>query len=370
MIDKEKLKQMPKIFFYCVLMIIIWPVGAFLILRDKQIEKTLRIVEACCCFVLWIFFLLFMYNKSMDRGTELNEDLGVFVESSIEFETLKEEMQQAETGTDFMESYEAGDLIDLPDDFEILDKVQLNELPDMNELTNVEEEAVVSIGAETIEAVVYGNYESVSSVYINLDAYVITDLRQLIVRNQYFNDKWEVIYINDAENGKLYYPITSKEAFDYISGEMVVQKETEETENDTEGETESTENKTWYVNELEINGVPIVDSTINEMIAGYDYIKDISIEVDESGKEINIAVQISASTSVETAKMAGEDVARYLSAQASWATNSWRDYEAPGSNDLGSLYEEYNLLIYVDDSFGNFNLYGAKVTSAKKIIWR
>lgn len=54
LIDKEKLKQFPKIILYCAIMIVIWPIGAFLMLRDKQIDRQLRILESVCCFVLWI----------------------------------------------------------------------------------------------------------------------------------------------------------------------------------------------------------------------------------------------------------------------------------------------------------------------------
>lgn len=128
--------------------------------------------------------------------------------------------------------------------------------------------------------------------------------------------------------------------------------------------------KTWYLNEMEFDGVLITESTASEMAEGYDYIKDVYIEVDEDGREIDIIVQVESSTDIDTAKMAGEDVARYLAAQASYSTNSYREYKIPGSDNLGSLYDRYNLLLYIDDGEGKFNIYGAKVTSSDKITWR
>lgn len=150
--------------------------------------------------------------------------------------------------------------------------------------------------------------------------------------------------------------------------ESVPPEESMETQNE-ESETEKSE-KTWNLSELKIDGELITESTVTEMVEGYDYITDVHIEVNESRQEISITVQVISSASVDTAKMAGEDVARYFAAQASWSTNSYRDYKTPGSNDFGSLYGRYNLLLYVDDGNNGFNLYGAKATTANSIIWR
>ena len=63
--------------------------------------------------------------------------------------------------------------------------------------------------------------------------------------------------------------------------------------------------------------------------------------------EIDIVVQVPSVVDDDTAKMAGEDVARYLAAQASWANDY---YKQPGSDDIGSLY-------------------GAKAKNANSIHW-
>ena len=96
----------------------------------------------------------------------------------------------------------------------------------------------------------------------------------------------------------------------------------------------------------------------------YDYIKDVTIQVDKD--EIDIVVQVPSVVDDDTAKMAGEDVARYLAAQASWANDY---YKQPSSDDIGSLYDRYTLMLYVDDGYKNFDLYGAKAKNANSIHW-
>ena len=96
----------------------------------------------------------------------------------------------------------------------------------------------------------------------------------------------------------------------------------------------------------------------------YDYIKDVTIQVDKD--EIDIFVQVPSAVTEDAAKMAGEDVARYLAAQASWANDY---YKQPGSDDIGSLYDRYTLMLYVDDGYKDFDLYGAKAKNANSIHW-
>lgn len=107
----------------------------------------------------------------------------------------------------------------------------------------------------------------------------------------------------------------------------------------------------------------IITSTEKDM-REYDYIKDVTIQVDKD--EIDIFVQVPSAVTEDTAKMAGEDVARYLAAQASWANDY---YKQPGSDDIGSLYDRYTLMLYVDDGYKDFDLYGAKAKNANSIHW-
>lgn len=120
---------------------------------------------------------------------------------------------------------------------------------------------------------------------------------------------------------------------------------------------------TLDVSELTFDGESIITSAEKDMCK-YDYIKDVTIQVDKD--EIDIVVQVPSAVDDDTAKMAGEDVARYLAAQASWANDY---YKQPGSDDIGSLYDRYTLMLYVDDGYKNFELYGAKAKNANSIHW-
>ncbi len=131
--------------------------------------------------------------------------------------------------------------------------------------------------------------------------------------------------------------------------------------------TETTSLMTRNVSELQYQDISITEATKRDMVDGYDYIKDIYIEIDEKKMEIKIVVQIASSSDKNTAKMAGEDVARYLASLANWS-NSY--YDGPNKDDIGGIYHYYTLTLYVDDGSQNFNLYGAKTKIGKKITWR
>ena len=109
----------------------------------------------------------------------------------------------------------------------------------------------------------------------------------------------------------------------------------------------------------------IIDVAVRDM-KEYDYIKDVYIEVDEKECLISIVVQVQSYVEEDIAKMAGEDVARYLAALANF-TNS--KYKMPGIDDIGGIYEKYDLLMYIDDGYHNFDIYAGKVTTADRIYW-
>lgn len=135
--------------------------------------------------------------------------------------------------------------------------------------------------------------------------------------------------------------------------------------NDIEERADTLESETNGISKLTFLDENILDVTINDM-KKYDYIKDVYIEVKESENRINIVVQVPAAVREDVAKMAGEDVARYLAFMASCADH---DYAMPSSDDIGGIYELYDLLIYIDDGNKTFDIYGAKVTSSNKITW-
>lgn len=123
--------------------------------------------------------------------------------------------------------------------------------------------------------------------------------------------------------------------------------------------------KTKKASKLKFDGESIIDSTVS-LMKEYDYIRDVYIDVIEDEKKINIAIQVPSATDFDVAKMAGEDTARYLASLAAYANDY---YEVPGVDSIGSLYDRYSLLIYIDDGYGNFDIYGAKVPTAKSITW-
>lgn len=165
---------------------------------------------------------------------------------------------------------------------------------------------------------------------------------------------------------------TEKNISEVNEKEIQEQEETESTINEVLSETEEIEEISSLditikkVSELTFDGESVIDVAVRDM-KEYEYIKDVYIEIDESEKQINIVVQIPSETDADTGRMAGEDVARYLASLASWSNES---YSGPSSDDLGGIYNKYDLLIYVDDGNHSFDIYGAKVTAARKITWR
>lgn len=169
---------------------------------------------------------------------------------------------------------------------------------------------------------------------------------------------------NQAEQEKAKKKQEEKEAKEKAEQEAKEKAATEKAKKEKQKKAKKNELK--KVSNLKFDGEPIIDSTI-EFMKEYEYVKDIYIEAKEDEEKINIAVQVPSATDFDVAKMAGEDAARYLASVASYA-NSY--YEVPGVDSIGSLYNKYSLLIYIDDGYGNFNIYGAKVTTAKDITWR
>ena len=249
----------------------------------------------------------------------------------------------------------------VPSDFVLATEEELSLITDAETLVNEMDSALESIGVQEILSTTYGNYEKVGSV-IMVDVYVVTDLRKLIVKTQYLNERWCVVYIDNAENGNMYYPTTAKNVYDYISGKLINSEE----ENQPATEGGNLDVATQRISELEISGEKITDITTKDM-KKYDYVKDIYISIDESNNDVNITVQVPSATDKDTAKIAGEDVARYLAAMAGNA-NSY--FKQPSSGYLGGIYDRYDLLIYVDDGYNNLDLYGAKVTTSDKITWK
>lgn len=291
--------------------------------------------------------------------------------------------------------------VELPEGFEPVSEAQGEELYDKDQIVDKAATALYDIGVTENLTVTYGNLKE-SQVCTLVDLYTPTSTRNLIVHlmrlTTQSDNEWEVDSIVNAENKHFYYVSGNSaglvDLYSYETDELVskASKTFEEAASETaasvaaaeeefDKQLDSIEEKysaasstaaasssgssgfTLDVSELTFDGESIITAT-EDFMAKYDYIKDVLIQVD--GDEIDIVVQVPSAVTEDTAKTAGEDVARYLAAQASWA-NSF--YKQPGSDDLGSLYDRYTLMLYVDDGYKNFDLHGAKVTTVDFIHW-
>lgn len=296
--------------------------------------------------------------------------------------------------------------VKLPDDFEQLSYADESILKnhDALRLARSMGNTMGTIGVrKNIGKIVFGNFTDGADGMV-VDAYVQTSLSDLIIHSTrkypYNENDWKIIFIKNAAS-ELYYYICDDFAgtvdlYNYKTDELVSKasktfKEAEsetaasiaaaeeefedqldsiaENNSDSSAASESTASSsgssgfTLDVSELTFDEESIITSTEKDMCE-YDYIKDITIQVDKD--EIDIFVQVPSAVTEDTAKMAGEDVARYLAAQASWANDY---YKQPGSDDIGSLYDRYTLMLYVDDGYKDFDLYGAKAKNANSIHW-
>lgn len=331
-------------------------------------------------------------------------------ETQSESQTLLSEVSEAETKQETEVITETESMVspELPENFVEATTEQLQSLPNRDGLITAMSEILESIGVKDIQTVVYGNYREEKDVLrlINLDTYIITDTKKnLIMKSMYLetssNAEWSVTSVTNADSELYYYvPDDLKNKFDiydYATGKLISEKSEEmgdpveefneksekleseyherlddlkekytgHTEQQSETESNQEVSSNSKVSEMQYNGEYITDVAARDM-EEYDYITDITILVDESKREINIAVQVPTGTDEDTVKMAGEDVARYLASMASWLNS---DYKAPGSTDIGGIYDKYDLKLYLDDGFGNIDIWGAKVTYSNRITW-
>lgn len=290
--------------------------------------------------------------------------------------------------------------IELPDGFEELTDSQYSGLYDKEQIIDKAGTALGGIGMMETSTAIFGNLEE-NELSTSVDLYVPTSKSNLIInllRLKIRQDcKWKVVSIKNSENGHFYYICEDSaglvDLYSYETDEIISEasKTFEEAASETAASVAAAEEElekqvdsivekysgsdsaaasssgssgfTLDVSELTLDGESIITSTEKDM-REYDYIKDVTIQVDKD--EIDIVVQVPSAVTEDTAKMAGEDVARYLAAQASWANDH---YKQPGSDSLGSLYDRYTLMLYVDDGYKNFDLYGAKAKNANSIHW-
>lgn len=290
-----------------------------------------------------------------------------------------------------------------PEGFELVSQAQGEELYDTDQAVNKAADVLGGIGVYGRINFTFGNLED-SELSTSIDLYAPLSAKKLIINLMRLKTgqdcEWKVVSVKNVENNHFYYICEDSaglvDVYSYETDELIskASKTFEEAESETAASVAAAEDEfedrldsiaekhsdssttsesaassssssgfTLDVSELTFDGESIITSAEKDMCK-YDYIKDVTIKVDKD--EIDIVVQVPSVVDDDTAKMAGEDVARYLAAQASWANDY---YKQPSNDDIGSLYDRYTLMLYVDDGYKNFDLYGAKAKNANSIHW-
>src|SRR5690625_7323101 len=89
-----------------------------------------------------------------------------------------------------------------------------------------------------------------------------------------------------------------------------------------------------------------------DVINDYDMVKDPYIEVSKEDTKITLAIVVNAATNEEHAKDLGDNFVRELASGVSIYSED--DLESPSKNNLGEIYDFYNLHVDVGTSTDNF----------------
>ncbi|MDO7281755.1 hypothetical protein Q5W88_01230 [Shouchella clausii] len=98
-----------------------------------------------------------------------------------------------------------------------------------------------------------------------------------------------------------------------------------------------------------------------EIISDYEEVQDSAVT--HNDEEIVLALVVSPSTNQETQQQLLDNFARALGSGVS----IFGDYEMPTADDLGSIYDEYNLQVVSGTSAEDVQVHGAKNKNAKSI---
>lgn len=366
-----------------ILSVVLYPLGMIFLWKNKKLDKQFKIIESVCCFGLWVLLSVFAAGKinNVAEFWKAGSDNGNGFVGNLE---IKDGDGKIWITTDELKSIEV-----LPDPDEYSGEYTIEMV-----LTEEGAEKFAKVTSENIGNIlpIYVNgecvsYPTVTGCITNGRAQVsgissLSEAKEIVNTIKNVEDNRDVVAQKsekkdteklkettepiktekpkETEMPKAKNEVSQIEVETSTPAPDGVSDEKPQEENDAATATER------QISKLLFDGTNIIDSTISDM-KQYDYIADIAIEVDESSEEINIVVKVSSSIDDKTAKMAGEDVARYLAFCASLA-NSY--YSAPGSIDIGGIYKTYDLLLYVDDGVQTFDIYGAKAKTADRITWR
>jgi hypothetical protein len=104
-----------------------------------------------------------------------------------------------------------------------------------------------------------------------------------------------------------------------------------------------------------------------EIMLDYERVRDVHATIDEEKKKITLAIQVDAATGEEYAKDLADSFIRALASGC--VIYGENDLRSPTVNDLGELYDHYDLHVGVGTSGNHFIVQGVKVTSSPHITW-
>ena len=271
--------------------------------------------------------------------------------------TTQQSTIETSTETESVEKPTMKNSIKTPSDFRKVTSSELEQIPDVELLEPLINNALDEIGVNEVTGIAYGNYKSITTDIKDIEAYIVSDKANLIAKLERLNKNWSIIIINDYDSGAMYYPTSGKNAVSYATGELINPESTDSTEVDIQ------DYKSSRMEDLTVNGENITDICRNDMIQWKDHISDIQISTDSD--KIYITILVSNGTAETTAKDEAQDTVRYLASLACDANNF---YSSPGSDDLGSLYKKYTLLIGITEDGENI-IYQGTTSSQNTMFW-
>lgn len=101
-----------------------------------------------------------------------------------------------------------------------------------------------------------------------------------------------------------------------------------------------------------------------DQVKQYDEVQDAYVGVE--GDEISLAIVVQPGTSEETAKELGDNFARLVSSMAASLND---ELKGTAKDNLGEIYNYYDLHVGVGTGPDDFIVQGAKVTGSNNITW-
>ncbi|WP_022794710.1 hypothetical protein [Marinococcus halotolerans] len=143
-------------------------------------------------------------------------------------------------------------------------------------------------------------------------------------------------------------------------------KENEETKRQEAKEKEKKQEESVDKNSSEMINDYVLDDSYGIML-DYEGVKDVHAAVDEDGKTISLAIVVESATNEDYAKDLADSFIRSLSSGASIYGNE--DLESPNKNNLGELYDYYDLHVVVATSSEEYIVQGFKAKGRQSLVY-